>query len=553
MDRKIKIFCKNNQEYINVREGSNLRDILKAADLQNPWPVLAAKVNHVPSGLGMRIFTAKDIEFIDYRDAAGKRCYVHSLCFLLYVAIKHLYPEGRLQFMHAISRGFFCKVEIGHEIEQEDIEAITKEMQSLVEKDLKFQRLEAHTQEVADMFHQSGLLAKAKLLEASSLIYSTYYQLDDVIDCYYDFLVPSTRYLNLFKIEKYKTGLLLRVPTREDPARLEEMINQDQMFEAFKENRQWNDTTKLRTIGDLYEVIRQGYLSQLINVTEALQEKKIVRIADEITSREDVKVILISGPSSSGKTTFSKRLSVQLMANAKSPVTISMDDYFVNRVETPLDEHGEYDFECLHALDLELFNRDLSALLRGEEIQLPHYNFTTGQREYLGNTLKLEDNTILIMEGNHALNPELSASIPREKKYMIYVSALTSVAVDDHNRISTTDNRLLRRIVRDFNYRGFSAQDTIKRCPSVSRGEERWIFPFQENADVMFNSSLIYELSALKPHVEPLLRSVPRDAEEFGEALRLLRFIDYVPNIQDKDIPLTSLLREFLGGSSFRY
>lgn len=553
MDKTIRIFCKNTQTYQEVPQGSNLKDILGFFPIDNKYPILAAKVNNVPAGLSMHLFTNKDVEFVDYRDVVGKRSYVHSLCFLLYAALRHLYPGSSLQMAHALSNGYYCLVDIGHEIEDRDVELIKGEMRNLAEKDIRYKRYEEHTQEVADLFRSQDQMDKANLIESSSSVYSTYYMLDDVIDSYFDILLPSTGYLKVFGLEKCKDGLLLRVPDKDDPSKLAPITNQDKVFAAFKDSRDWNKKVHLSTMGGVCEAIRRGYLNPLINVTEALQEKKLINIAEHIANDENIKMVLISGPSSSGKTTFSKRLSVQIMACAKVPYPISLDNYFVNRVDTPLDEDGEYDFESLYALDLDLFNRDLKALLNGEEIELPHYNFQTGKREYNGEKFRLTDSMVLILEGNHGLNPELTAGIPDKNKYKIYVSALTSIGLDDHNWIPTAENRLLRRIIRDNSYRGFSAQETIRRWPSVRRGEDKWIFPFQEYADVTFNSALIYELGVLKSHAEPLLQSVPRNSDEYGESLRLMRFLEYIPALQDKVVPLTSLLREFLGGSSFKY
>lgn len=553
MDDTIRIFCKNTQTYQEVPQGSSLNDILGFFPIDKPFPVLAARVNCVPAGLNMHLFTNKDVEFLDYRDMVGKRSYVHSLCFLLYTALKRLYPKSSLQIAHALSNGYYCLADIGHDIEDKDVALIKSEMDKLVADDIRYKRCEAHTQEVADLFRSQGLTEKANLFESSSSVYSTYYMLDDVIDSFYDILLPSTGYIRLFGLEKYKEGLLLRIPDQDDPSKLAPHCNQDKIFEAYTESREWNKKVHLSTMGGICEAIRKGYLNPLINVTEALQEKKLINIAERIANDEDIRMVLISGPSSSGKTTFSKRLSVQLMACAKVPCPISLDNYFVNRVDTPLDENGEYDFESLYALDLDLFNRDLKAIMNGEEIELPYYNFQTGKREYKGEKFRLRDGMILILEGTHGLNPELTKSIPDKYKYKIYVSALTSIGLDDHNWIPSTENRLLRRIIRDNSYRGFSAQETIRRWPSVRQGEDKWIFPFQEYANVVFNSALIYELGVLKSHVEPLLQSVPRNSDEYGESLRLMRFLENVPTLQDKVVPLTSLLREFLGGSSFKY
>ena len=398
---------------------------------------------------------------------------------------------------------------------------------------------------------------KVKLLDTSGELYSYYYTLEDTIDYYYGSLLPSSGYIRNFDIVKYDDGLLLRVPKRQHPQQLEEVVRQEKMLEVFKEHRRWNQILGVGTVGDFNVACNKGYATDLINVSEALQEKKISNIADEIYRKgkngQGVKLVLISGPSSSGKTTFSKRLSIQLMANGLKPYPISLDNYFVDRENTPKDEKGDYDYESLYALDLEFFNSQLQQLLRGEEVELPRFNFTTGKREFQGDKLKVDDHMILILEGIHALNPELTPHIPAENKYKIYVSALTTILLDNHNYIPTTDNRLLRRIIRDYKYRGYSAEETIRRWPSVREGEEKWIFPYQENADAMFNSALLFELAVMKDYAIPILRNVPNNKPEYSEAYRLRKFLEYFASVQDKELPPTSLLREFLGGSSFRY
>jgi uridine kinase len=438
-----------------------------------------------------------------------------------------------------------------------DAAAIKARMQEIVAADMPFHRVECHTDEAVKVFEEHGLQDKVKLLKTANDIYTYYYTLGDDVDYYYGSLVPSTGYIELFDLVEYYGGLLLRVPNRKNPAVLEEVVKQEKMLEVFKENVDWNHIMGLNTVGEFNEICAAGHATDIINIGEALQEKKIVKIADTIYERcvngKRVKIVLISGPSSSGKTTFSTRLSIQLMTNGLRPFPISLDDYFVDREQTPRDADGNYDYESLYALDLDLFNRDLQALLRGEEVELPRFNFVIGKKEYKGDKLRIDDNTILVLEGIHALNPALIPAIPADATFKVYVSALTTISLDDHNWIPTTDNRLLRRIIRDYNYRGYSARDTINRWPSVRAGEDKWIFPYQENADAMFNSALIYELAVLRMHVEPVLMSVPQNCPEYAEASRLLRFIKYFCPIQDKEIPPTSLLREFLGGSSFKY
>ena len=472
-------------------------------------------------------------------------------------AVSELFPNGKLFVEHPVSKGYFCNLRIGRAITLEDVSQIKKRMQEIITENITYHRIECHTTEAVRVFSERGMNDKVKLLESSGSIYTYYYTLGGTADYYYGNLLPSTGFIHLFDLVKYYDGLLLRIPNKENPTVLEEVVKQEKMLDVFKEHLRWNYIMGLNNVGDFNIACEEGHATDLINVAEALQEKKIAQIADSIFHRGEngnrVKLVLISGPSSSGKTTFSKRLSIQLMTNGLKPYPISLDNYFVDREETPLDENGNYDYESLYALDLELFNAQLQALLRGEEVELPRYNFMLGKKEYKGDKLRIDEHTVLILEGIHALNPELTPQIPAESKYKIYVSALTTISLDDHNWIPTTDNRLLRRIIRDFNYRGYSAQETISRWPSVRAGEDKWIFPYQENADVMFNSALLFEFAVLRCHAEPILTSVPRNCPEYAEAYRLLKFIKYFTPVQDKEIPPTSLLREFLGGSSFKY
>lgn len=557
MKHVLQICCKNNNIIKDFPIGSTLLEIYQALNLDFPYQVVSAKVNNCSEGLTFRVYNNKDVEFLDVRDSSGMRTYVRSLCFVLYKAVSELFPHGKLYVEHPVSKGYFCNLRIGRPITLEDVTAIKKRMQEIIAEDIPYHRTECHTSEAVRIFSEQGMDDKVKLLETSGSLYTHYYTLGDTIDFYYGNLLPSTGFIYLFDIVKYYDGLLLRIPNKENPLILDEIVKQEKMFEVFKEHLRWNHIMGLSNVGDFNHACETGYATGIINVAEALQEKKIAQIADEIFHRGEagnpVKLILISGPSSSGKTTFSKRLSVQLMTNALRPYPIALDNYFVNREETPRDEKGDYDYESLYALDLKLFNEHLQALLRGEEIELPTFNFTTGQREYRGDKLRIDEHTILILEGIHALNPELTPLIPAAQKYKVYVSALTTISLDDHNWIPTTDNRLLRRIIRDFNYRGYSARETISRWPSVRAGEDKWIFPYQENADAMFNSAMLYELAVLRYHAEPILSSVPRNCPEYSEAHRLLKFIKYFTPVQDKEIPPTSLLREFLGGSSFKY
>ncbi len=553
MKQVVQICCKNNQKTQCFPIGSSLFDIYKGFDLQMPYSVVSAKVNNRVEGLNFRVYNNKDVEFLDISSESGLRTYIRSLCFVLCKAVADLYPNGQILLEHPVSNGYYCNLRIGREAGLDDVQRIKRRMEEIIADDIPFHRIEQHTDEAIRLFQEKGMEDKVKLLRTTKKLYTFYYTLNDFVDYYYGSLLPSTGHLHLFDLVKYYDGLLLRFPNRQNPKVLGEIVKQEKMFEVFNEHRQWQEIMGVSTVGDFNQAIQAGHATDLINVSEALQEKCIARIADEICSRKDVKVVLIAGPSSSGKTTFSKRLSVHLMANAKHPYPISLDDYFVNRTNTPRDENGEYDYESLYALDLDLFNQHMQALIRGERIELPKFNFNTGEREYKGDYLQLEKNMILILEGIHALNPELTPHIAEENKYRIYVSALTTISLDNHNYIPTTDNRLLRRIIRDYNYRGYSAEETIKRWPSVRAGEAKWIFPYQENADAMFNSALLFELSVLKSHVDPVLYQVPESSPAYSEAYRLRRFLEYFIPVTDHDLPPTSLLREFLGGSSFTY
>lgn len=553
----LQIYCKNTNSTKSFPEGSSLLTIYTGFNLQMPYGPVSAKVNNKVESLDFRVYYNKDVEFLDITSASGMRTYVRSLCFVLVKAVEELYPEGSISLEHPVSKGYYCNLHLDRSIGLDDVMRIKQKMQEIIHADIPYLRMECHTEEVVRLFRQRGMLDKAKLLETSGQLYSYYYRLGDTVDYYYGSLVPSTGYLHLFDLVKYYDGLLLRIPSRNNPNKLEELVKQEKMLEVFQEYHRWNQILGISTVGDFNIACNSGHATDLINVSEALQEKKIAHIADEITHRnengERVKLVLISGPSSSGKTTFSKRLSIQLMTNGMRPYPISLDDYFVNREDTPLDENGKHDFESLYALDLPFFEKQLKALLAGEEVELPRFNFTTGKREMSGKKLRVDEHMILILEGIHALNPALTPNIPAANKYKIYVSALTTILLDNHNYIPTTDNRLLRRIIRDYKYRSYSAEETIARWPSVRAGEDKWIFPYQEYADAMFNSALLFELAVLKENVEPVLRKVPNSCPEYSEAHRLLRFLSYFTPVQDKELPPTSLLREFLGGSSFNY
>lgn len=553
----LQIYCKNKNLTKEIPEGSSLLDIYEGFNLEMPYGSVSAKVNNKVESLDFRVYYNKDVEFLDITTTSGMRTYVRSLCFILVRAVEELYPDGTVSLEYPVSKGYFCNLHIGRPVELDDVQRIKQKMHEIIEANLPFLRTEAHTDDVINLFLQRGMMDKVKLLKTSGQLYTCYYRLGDTVDYYYGSLVPSTGYIHLFDIAKYYDGLLLRIPSRENPGKLEEVIKQEKMLEVFQEYHRWNRIMGISTVGDFNMACNEGHATDLINLSEALQEKKISRIADEITNRnqngERVKLVLISGPSSSGKTTFSKRLSIQLMANGLKPYPISLDDYFVDREKTPLDANGKHDFESLYALDLPFFESQLSDLLAGKEVELPRFNFTTGKREMTGNKLRIDDHMILILEGIHALNPALTPNIPAANKFKIYVSALTTIQLDYHNYIPTTDNRLLRRIIRDYKYRNYSAEETIARWGSVRAGEDKWIFPYQEYADAMFNSALLFELAVLKDYVEPILRKVPNNSPEYSEAHRLLRFLSYFVSVRDKELPPTSLLREFLGGSSFRY
>ena len=553
----LQIYCKNNKETREFREGSSLIEIYKAFGLNMPYGPVSAKVNNKVEDLNFRVYYNKDIEFLDITSASGMRTYVRSLCFIMVKAVDDLYPCCTISLEHPVSKGYFCKLHIDRTIGLDDASRIKKRMQEIINEDIPITRYEERTENVIRIFQERGMMDKVKLLSTSGKLYSFYYKLGDSVDCYYSSLVPSTGYIKKFDLVKYYDGLLLQIPNKNNPEKIEEMVKQKKMLEVFQEHHKWNNILGIGTVGDFNIACNEGHATDLINVSEALQERKIVKIADEIAARQEgkdrIKLILISGPSSSGKTTFSKRLSIQLMTNGLKPYPISLDDYFVNRDNTPLDENGNHDFESLYAVDLPFFKEQLDTILKGGEVELPKFNFTSGLREKSGTKFRMDNNTILILEGIHALNPELTPNIPAENKYKIYVSALTTILLDKHNYIPTTDNRLLRRIIRDYKYRGSSAEATISRWPSVRAGEDKWIFPYQENADAMFNSALLFELAVIKDHIEPILRKVPNSCPEYSEAHRLLHFLSYFVSIQDTELPPTSLLREFLGGSSFVY
>ncbi|WP_315565628.1 nucleoside kinase [Hoylesella pleuritidis] len=553
MKQSIQIRCKNNKKTQNVAIGSTLSDIFRDFQLAMPYGPISAKVNNKVEGMHFRVFHNKDVEFLDMHSASGSRAYTRSLFFVLCKAVHDLYPGSEVVIDTPVSNGYFCNLQLGHPVMQQDADRIHTRMQEIIDARFPILRHETTTEDAINMFRSLGDGAKVKLLESSGSLYTTYYTIDDYKDYYYGSMLTNTSQIYLFGIEKYYDGVLLRIPSLQDPGKLGEMVPQDKMFEVFKEHQRWQSILGITTVGDFNEAVKQGHTTDLINVSEALQEKRISQIADQIAERRGTRVVLIAGPSSSGKTTFCKRLSVQLLASGIKPVQISLDDYFVNRELTPKDEKGELDYESIYALDIPLINEQFQALFRGEEVELPKYNFQTGKSEKGGRRLQLADNNVLVVEGIHALNPQLTDRIPAAQKFKIYASALTTILLDDHNYIPTTDNRLLRRIIRDNKYRGCTAQETIHRWPSVRAGENKWIFPYQENADVMFNTAMLFELAVIKAQAEPLLEMVPENCEEYAEAYRLRKFLKYFSQIPNRSLPPTSLLREFLGGSSFKY
>lgn len=555
MEDQINIFCKNNLKTQQFRAGVSLLDIYEAMAVELPYLLTCAKINNKIESLNYRCYSSKDVEFIDVRDASGMRTYVRSLCFVFSKAVRELFSGKDVHIEFPIARGYYCELELGRVITEEDVVAIKKRMQEIIDLNIPFETKSAHTDEVVELFRNNNMEDKALLLETAGKVYSTYNVLSGHIDYYYGALLPSTGSLYLFELQKYNGGLLLRIPDMCAPLELQPFVKQDKMMSVFKEYVELQRVIGMMNVGDLNKAHDSGAIPFLVKVAEALQEKIISKIAEKIAIqyKNGVRIILISGPSSSGKTTFCKRLQVQLVTNGIKPLSISLDDYYVNRVDTPLLEDGDYDFESLYAIDLELFNRDLKNILSGKEVSLPSYDFTKGERVYKGNSIQLEENSVLIMEGIHALNPELLPKIDASRLYKIYVSALTTISLDNHNWIPTTDNRLIRRIVRDYHFRHYTAKETIARWKKVREGEEKWIFPYQENADAMFNSAMLYELAALRKYAEPILLQVLPCDPEFAEAYRLLKFLRYFKYIDIDELPRTSLLREFLGGSSFKY
>ena len=553
MKQKIQIRCKNNKKSQKVEIGSTLFDVFSSFDLKMTHGPVSARVNNKVEGMHYRVYNSKDVEFLDMNSASGSRAYTRTLFFVLCKAVQDIYPNTDVVIDIPVSNGFYVDIRLGRPVVDEDVNILRRRMQEIIDSKMPIRRFTVPTEEAIALFQEKGDVEKVKLLRTSGSIYTTYYKIGEYVDYYYGTLLTNTSQLYLFGLEKYYDGMLLRIPSVSNPDELGEMTRQDKMFDIFKEHHRWQEILGIRTVGDFNQAIDAGHATDIINISEALQEKKLAKIAEEIASRKGVKLVLLAGPSSSGKTTSCKRLSIQLAVNGLKPLQISLDDYFVDRDKTPKDDNGEYDFESIYALNLDLLNEQFNALFRGEEVELPKYDFPSGKSVKSGKKLKMEPNNVLVVEGIHALNPELTAHIPQEQIYRVYASALTTILLDNHNYIPTTDNRLLRRIIRDYKYRGVSAQETIHRWPSVRTGENKWIFPYQENADAMFNTAMLYELSVIKMQAEPLLQQVPENCEEHAEAYRLLKFLKYFKGIPYNNLPPTSLLREFLGGSSFHY
>ena len=553
MKQMIQIRCKNNKKTQKVEIGSTLFDVFSAFDLKMTHGPVSARVNNKVEGMHYRVYNSKDVEFLDMTSSSGSRAYTRTLFFVLCKAVQDIYPNTDVVIDIPVSNGFYVDIRLGRPVVEEDVNILRRRMQEIIDAKMPIRRYMVPTEDAIALFQEKGDVEKVKLLKTSGSIYTTYYKIGEYVDFYYGTLLTNTSGLYLFGLEKYYDGMLLRIPSLKNPDVLGEMTRQDKMFDIFKEHHRWQDILGIRTVGDFNQAIDAGHATDIINISEALQEKKIAKIAEDIANRQGVKLVLLAGPSSSGKTTSCKRLSIQLAVNGLKPLQISLDDYFVDRDKTPKDDNGEYDFESIYALNLDLLNEQFNALFRGEEVELPKYDFPSGKRGKSGKKLKMEPNNVLVVEGIHALNPELTAHIPQEQIYRVYASALTTILLDNHNYIPTTDNRLLRRIIRDYKYRGVSAQETIHRWPSVRTGENKWIFPYQENADAMFNTAMLYELSVIKMQAEPLLQQVPGNCGAHAEAYRLLKFLKYFKGIPYNNLPPTSLLREFLGGSSFHY
>lgn len=549
----LKAYCENTETYKEFQEGTTLLDMIPSFEFERPYDILSAIVNNVCEGLKFRIYSPRNIKFLDYRDYNGRNTYCRSLCFLLCKASEDVFPGSRMILRRPISKGYYCTLikSDGSSLAEGDMELIHKRMKELVNLNVPFKRHEVQTSQAIEIFREKGLMDKVSLLESYDELYITYYTLDGTPDYYYESLVPSTGYLKVWDLVAFERGILLRVPDRHHPERLAPMHLQPKTFGVISESAKWNSIMGLEHVGDVNKACMEGNAQNIIQVAEALQTKKIVQIAEQITKRYDdgrgVKIVLITGPTSSGKSTFSKKLSVQLMACGLHPISFSTDDYFVNRLDTPILPDGSYDFDNFDTVDHEALQQDVLSLLNGESVSVPEYNFITGIREYNGKTLKLEEGTILLIEGIHALNPRLTNHIDDDKKFKIFINAITSISLDDHNCIPTSDNRLLRRIVRDFKKGAYSAQETISNWPNVRRAEVKWIYPFQEDADALFNSTYLVEFAVFRSHAETILRTVPKNSKEYTDAHRLLHFLHYFFPVSDKEIPQTSLIRSFIG------
>lgn len=552
MSNQVTIRCKNNGNLIDIELGSTLKDVYLMSGLNMEYGPVSARINNKVQGLNYRFYNSKDVEFLDLRSRSGMRVYTRTLFFILAKAVEDIFPDGRLFIRTSISKGYYCELNIGREVTAEDATDIRNRMQEIIDADMPIHRVQCPIEEAIAMFRNKGLESKAQLLESQSTLYAYYYRLGDTVDYFYSCLLNSTGKIHLFDLIKYYDGFLLRIPSINNPGKLNDFVPQTKMLDVIREQHRWQKILGVSTVGEFNKAIKAGRATEMINVSEALQERKLSHIVDEIVERNS-KIVLVAGPSSSGKTTTSKRLAILLMACGLHPHTISTDDYFVNRVDTPLDENGNYDFECIGAVDVDFFNKQMTALLRGEEVELPRYDFPTGERVFEGKMLKIGEGDVIILEGNHALNPIMSKLIDEKDKYRVYVSTMTTIALDDHNFVPTSDIRLLRRIIRDYRYRGFSALETINRGPSVARGEDKWITPFQENADATFNSALLYELGVMRKQAMSILEQVSECEKGYAEASRLRKFLKYFTEIPLDQIPPTSLLREFAGGSSFKY
>lgn len=552
---EVTIYCKNLESSCTVPYGMTLQEFINTHNIKTENVFLGALVNNKVRDLTYRIHKPAIIDFFDYYSTYGRNMYIRSLYFLLCKAVHDMLPlEVKLHIKHSISGGRYCVLtNMTDPVTDELVAKLCAHMHDLVERDIPFERVGMLTPDAIKAFQDHGLEDKYELFKDRDRIYTSVYKLENTINYYYGFMVPSTGYLKTFGLEKYENGLLLKLPSSKNLDVLTKTRQYPKLFSVYQENKDWAEHLGVQYVSDVNRMISEEKIVDMIMVAEAFQEKRIASVAEAISKRPGVKMVLISGPSSSGKTTTCKRLSVQLGVLGYHPVQISVDDFFVEREETPKDKDGNYDFEALEAIDLPLFNKTLSELIDGKRVELPTFNFALGKKEWKGKSIQLDENSIMVIEGIHCLNPKLTAQVSDDVKFKIFVSALTSISIDRQNPIPTTDNRLIRRIVRDFNYRGYSAQETLSRWPSVRNGEEKNIFPYQENADEMINTSLIFELGVLKPYASFILRAVPETAVEYAEAVRLLKFLSYFKYISEDNIPGTSILREFVGGSKFSY